>query len=596
LSEKVNGSIIKHETIEDNVEKLSKFSPGKPLDKYIAYARFPNFKNIERDAEIHFEFPFTAIVGANGSGKSSILYALFGMPDGYSTSRFWFSTELDPIVTAAVRDPPRSICGHWHSGYKNIVETRKARVYRKARNYEYWEPTKATKGDGMPEIPKENYYRKVADRWNPVEREVVYLNMRKLIGSFDRNFSFGFDSLSITDRHNLMRKGAKRIKSALDRKAQSWKLGGGSERVFENRELREDEIYWVSYILGRKYAKANYIVHNLYNVESTPDVSVVFDWGIQYSEAFAGSGEISVVHLVMKIINSERFSLVLIDEPETSLHPGAQRKVLDFILNQIKVKHLQVVVSTHSQSFLNGLPDKAIKVIEHNSEGFSRILNKCSPHIALHRLGVDLTSRKIIYVEDSLAQAVIEQALETMDEAEKKVFEVRVAPGGAQDMKVRQIPAHIVSEHDCYFIFDGDQKKVEAFTDPEDLSGNQLSNLDDLLKRELGELPKFSLSGGNDEEGTKREKLKCQKKYLQWASERVRYLKSICPEALMLKAYGLDPCDFPTSQSAKKIFREKYSEGMDAFEERGVALYLLRNISRDNEDLVYIRGLVKSWL
>lgn len=596
MSAKENGPNIKHETIENNVKVLLKFSPGKPLEKYIVYARFPNFKNIERNAEIYFEFPFTAIVGANGSGKSSILYALFGMPDGFSTSRFWFSTDLDPIVTAAVRDPPRSICGHWHSGYKNVVETRKARVYRKTRNYEYWEPTKATKGDGMPGIPIEKYYRKVADRWNPVEREVVYLNMRKLIGAFDRNFSFGFDSLSITDRHSLMRRGAKRLKSVLDRKAKSWKLGDGSERVFENRELRKDELYWVSYILGRDYAKANYIVHNLYNVNSTPDVSVIFDWGIQYSEAFAGSGEISVVHLVMKIINSDKFSLVLIDEPETSLHPGAQRKVLDFILNQIKIKHLQVVVSTHSQIFLDGLPDQAIKVIEHNVDGFSRILNKCSPHIALHRLGVDLTSRKVIYVEDPLAQAVVEQALETMDEAESRVFEVRVAPGGAQDMKVRQIPSHIVSNHDCYFIFDGDQKKVESFTDPTNLTEKQLSNLEDLLKNELGEVPKFSLSGGNDEEGTKIEKLKCQKNYLQWASKRVKYLNSLCPEALVLKAHGFDESDILTSQAAKEVFREKYSKGMDASEERGVIRYLLRNISPDNEDLVYIRGLVKSWL
>ncbi|MDX5976865.1 ATP-dependent nuclease [Vreelandella alkaliphila] len=580
--------------IEKCVNILSGFSPGKPLVNYISYARFPNFKNIERGAEISFDFPFTAIVGANGSGKSSILYALYGMPDGYSTSRFWFSTELDPIV--AVKDPPRSICGHWHSQYKNIVETRKARVYRKNRNYEYWEPTKATKGDGMPDIPKENYLRKDADRWNPVEREVVYLNMRKLIGSFDRNFSFGFDSLSITERHNLMKAGAKKIKSVLDRDVNTWRLGGGRERVFENRVLTDEELCWVSYILGRAYRKANYIVHNLYSIESAPDVSVVFDWGIQYSEAFAGSGEISVVHLVIKIIAAKKYSLVLIDEPETSLHPGAQRKVLEFMLKKIKEKHLQVVVSTHSQSFLDGLPDTAIKVVEHNSQGHSRILNKCSPHIALHRLGVESFNKKIIYVEDALAKLLVEQALKSMDEAEKRVFEVRVAPGGAQDMKVRQIPAHIVSDHDCYFIFDGDQKKVEKFSDPRKLPEQSVESLDGLLIKELGEVPKFFLSGGNDVEGTKSEKIKCQQEYLQWASERVKYLNYLCPEAFLLKFLGDSEEEIVSSKIAKKIFKEKYSYGMTSEQESGVVLMMLRNVPIDNSEMLFIRGLVKSWL
>lgn len=594
MTSKLGKSFIIHDDIEKNINKLSGFRPGSPLESYIVYARFPNFKNIERNAEIRFEFPFTAIVGANGSGKSSILYALFGMPDGYSTSRFWFSTELDPIV--AVKDPPRSICGHWHPQYRNVVETRKARVYRKNRNYEYWEPTKATKGDGMPEIPKQAYVRKDADRWNPVERDVVYLNMRKLIGSFDRNFSFGFDSLSITDRHNLMKAGAKKLKSVLDRGAQSWKLGGGRERVFENRVLTDEELYWVSYILGRKYKKANYIVHNLYNGESAPDVSVIFDWGIQYSEAFAGSGEISVVHLVIKIITASKFSLVLVDEPETSLHPGAQRKVLDFVLNQIKLKHLQVIVSTHSQSFLDGLPNKAIKVVENNSEGRSRILNECSPHVALHRLGVQIPYKKVIYVEDGLAKVVVEQVLETIDEAEKRVFEVRIAPGGAQDMKVRQIPSHIVSGHDCFFIFDGDQKRVENFTDPTTLSEQQLDSLDLLLKEELGEIPKFFLSGGNDKEGTRLEKIECQKKYLQWALERVKYFNYLCPEEFMLEVSGEACGEIFTSKMAKKKFREVYSHGMTAEEECGVARYLLRQLPADNEEMVYIRGLVKSWL
>ena len=36
---------------------------------------------------------------------------------------------------------------------------------------------------------------------------------------------------------------------------------------------------------------------------------------------------------------------------------------------QIKKKHLQIVISTHSMEFLQGLPNTAIKVFEDNGEG-----------------------------------------------------------------------------------------------------------------------------------------------------------------------------------------------------------------------------------
>jgi hypothetical protein len=245
---------------------------------------------------------------------------------------------------------------------------------------------------------------------------------------------------------------------------------------------------------------------------------------------------------------------------------------------------------------LDGLPDEAIKVVEHNSTGFSRILNKCSSYLALHRLGIETFNKKVIYVEDPLAKLVVEQALQALDDAEKNAFKIKVAPGGAQDMKVRQIPSHIVSGHDCFFIFDGDQKRVEQFTDPSELSGYQLDSLSDLLKDELGEIPEFSLSGGNDKAGTRLEKIECQKRYLQWASIRVKYLNFLCPEAFILNFFEETKDNVYSSKIAKKMFREIYSHGMTSEQESGAALLMLRKIPDDNPEMVFIRELAKSWL
>lgn len=301
------------------VETLGKFKPGKPLKNYIAYAVFPKFKSIEAGARVDFEFPLTALVGANGIGKSSLLHALWGMPYGYSTSKFCFSTALDPIQ-GTQKDPQRYFYGHWSESFGGIVETRKARVGRKR---DYWEPARRSGPDGMAALPSQDYEGKVSDRWNPVRRDVVYINLKATFGSFDRYFYFDEGGTAETRRH-VMLKEAKRLKTIKDDNRQSYKLGG-RERLFENRDLTQEELEQVSKILGRTYESARLVRHSLFPGNRGQDLSVVFRRGVEYSEAFAGSGEIAAVSAVVQILAAKEYSLILLDEPETSLHPGAQR-------------------------------------------------------------------------------------------------------------------------------------------------------------------------------------------------------------------------------------------------------------------------------
>ncbi|MGO4779873.1 AAA family ATPase, partial [Lysobacter sp. 2RAB21] len=110
---------------------------------------------------------------------------------------------------------------------------------------------------------------------------------------------------------------------------------------------------------------------------------MIFNRGTQYSEAFAGSGEIAAVSAVVRILNAPPQSLILLDEPETSLHPGAQRALLKFLLERIKIDKHQIIISTHSMEFLRGLPHNAIKVFEDGGAGRSRVLPQSSPSAAL---------------------------------------------------------------------------------------------------------------------------------------------------------------------------------------------------------------------
>ena len=83
--------------IDIKLKKIKKMKEDKAFKKYIDFIQFPYFKSLEKNTKITFDFPITFFVGKNGCGKSTVLKALYGAPNGYSPSDYWFSTKLDPI-------------------------------------------------------------------------------------------------------------------------------------------------------------------------------------------------------------------------------------------------------------------------------------------------------------------------------------------------------------------------------------------------------------------------------------------------------------------------------------------------------------------
>ena len=118
------------------------------------------------------------------------------------------------------------------------------------------------------------------------------------------------------------------------------------------------------------------LFHNFYNADG---VTVYFVTNnLKYSEAYAGRGEFAVVKLVYKVLNAPNHSLVILDEPEVSLHPGAQEALKLFLLKQTLSKKLQIIISTHSAKLVEFLPDIAIKLFYENQYSKFSIKNNCN--------------------------------------------------------------------------------------------------------------------------------------------------------------------------------------------------------------------------
>jgi predicted ATP-dependent endonuclease of OLD family len=176
----------------------------------------------------------------------------------------------------------------------------------------------------------------------------------------------------------------------------------GREHVFKNVTVSPADLATASEILGKSYKKAQRIEHDLYG--GLRGFSAVFSNSeLEYSEAFAGSGEITVLNLVVRIREQSKHSLILLDEPEVSLHPAAQKRLLKFLMQECKKNHHQVVFTTHSPHMVEPLPSSAIKVFTEQESGRFDIVNNTHPYAAFHRLGATLPGRVRVLVEDRLA-------------------------------------------------------------------------------------------------------------------------------------------------------------------------------------------------
>jgi ABC-type cobalamin/Fe3+-siderophores transport system ATPase subunit len=592
---------------------------------YISHIRFPRYKNMAVDARIDFDFPITALVGVNGSGKTSVLNALYGAPNRYSTGEYWFSTEVDPIEEGD-GSPNRFIYGHYKAAIKQIVETRKARV-RKTRNGRpdpnYWEPTKEAPGDGMrPPVPLTSDKKiegRSLDRWNPVNRKVLYINFRKELSAFDKYFYFGKDPAIEASRKAAAAKTAGknpptgRINSKMDRVRHDavilarviatgdTSLTSRSQKIAtENRLLTAEELKTVTFVLGRDYVEARWIQHRLFQGDG--GLSVVFKTKHgRYSEAFAGSGEVAVTSCIVQIINAAKGTLLLLDEPEVSLHPGAQERLLAFLALMAKRNQLQVVLSTHSPHLIAALPDDAIKTFYQMPDGAFGIIPSSHPYAAFRRLGDTRGGEVQVIVEDRLAKAVVEQAISLMtDEAARELFTVEFVQGGASSILNARIPVLMEGKGNVLVLLDGDQRKAREIPNPDEIPMSRDNTLGTVIFDNVGAKPVPLIDGGTGG-GDKAQKAGFFRRYLNWVRHNLSFIPTSCPEELVLRAAGpVVDTDVRTSQVYKQQLHQAASVnlGRDAINEDTDAFgQVLLGMNRaQSQELIELKDILETFL
>lgn len=521
------------------------------FSKFIYKIRFPVFKNLASDAEINFSHPLTVFVGQNGCGKSSALQALAGAPFGQSVGGRWFSTVLDPILEGPGR-PNCFIYSYYNVEAKKIVEVIKTRVRyakrqpngRLKKNNDYWEPKRADIGYGM-ELPqliadKPEPGSEASGRWKIPKINTIYLDFRSELSAFDQYFYFGEKPVNL----KLYSSKQDRLRAWIKNKLAPLLLGKKEIVIDKSKKklnkpvvvLDDVALKIISEILGKNYTDCKMVEHSIFG---SAGYSVLFSANhLKYSEAFAGSGEMAVVRLVYSVLKAEPNSLILLDEPEVSLHPGAQKRLRNFLLKYCSDFGHQVVMCSHSPIFLEGLPDACIKVFYPDSDGKFHVAENVSVTDAFIHIGQTIHNKIQIVVEDSAAAMLVERAFKSLGAQYLDAFDVSYSPGGESAIYKDFVVHARNAENGRFALFDGDIF-VEAWPDDRDIGENQL---DDVIERFTGQTIKnlaFRLDGGNDQ-NRENEKNIIKRAFLKYISKHCFFLPCDTPEELIWNACNIE--------------------------------------------------------
>lgn len=365
------------------------------------------------------------------------------------------------------------------------------------------------------------------------------IEFKTLIGAFDK--SLFFDNISRSQ--NMDRKISYTIKQSA--KLMQNKMNKSSNKT--SIYLSESELKEVNYILGKSYKNITIFRHRYFN--GTWGTTILFVDDREYSEFNSGSGEFIIAITVNKIKTLTNGSILLLDEPEISIHPGAQKRFIKYLLKMILAKKLQIIISTHSPTIIENLPNICIKNFTMNGDSKIEISDKTNYLEAFHNLEYSFDKKGII-VEDDLAKEILLSIC--MEEKYINSFEIDFFPGGAESIKTLLITAFSKSDtRNRFIILDGDKYiknvvKLESIPEIEK-NINFYKNEFQSTTGVSSNIIKWGINGNNNNDDQIKKELELSKliaKYLKFYENNVYFFPGQVPEQIIFdldyakKAFG----------------------------------------------------------
>jgi len=542
------------DNIADTIQTIEKMLEHDAIKNSLASLTVHSFRRFEPEMTIDFLFPLTVLVGKNGSGKTTIMKMIQTLVNCSSPEEIFFETAIDG------GGMENASFSYYFSESK--VDCKRVRV----------------------------------NKWNiqgqiPRTLKIIYLNPKTMIGAFEK--SFLYDDIGKNSKQ------AKKVDYVIRQSRKVLQNKQKESGKKKERLLSPETVKLVNKVLQLNLSEVRVIEHKYFS--GTWATNVIFSDGIAYSEYNAGNGEFLVALMLDQISRLPENALLLLDEPEVSLHPGAQKRFMQCLLIIIKKKKLQVIMTTHSANIVENLPAKAIVCLRRFDDQII-VEGNLNYQYAFTEIEEGVTKKHII-VEDLMAKRILDGII--IAESLGGHIQVDYFPGGAENLKIHTIftyaKTHITNR---FIIFDGDQKPTTEIPDfSEVLEKDKTLIYYKNVFRDVVGVNADSIAWGVDANRKSDRKNEDQEKtllveYLEFFRDNVRFLPKLIPEDLIFDSNKLqDICgDLPQvdsiDDSKAKLKAIADSTGYDF----GNLISILTTsfIKTKNEDYQYILALLKS--
>ena len=147
-----------------------------------------------------------------------------------------------------------------------------------------------------------------------------------------------------------------------------------------------------------------------------------------------GAGEQKIIRLVNGLEALPERSLILLEEPEITLHPDAQRGLTWYLMTLSRRKGHQILIATHSQEIFQTLPIQGRILLVRDRHGNVQVLPKVKYLEAARELSSNVRSNKdLILVEDGTAKLLLTELLTRYNRKLKDSAEI-VPVGNTKDV------------------------------------------------------------------------------------------------------------------------------------------------------------------